>query len=107
MLEVAQQFATAPTAVRVESLSLGFSPRVAGHNGDVVRTLAESCETFPPLLVHRQSNRIIDGMHRLLAARARGDEHIAVRFVECDDETAFVLAVQANEPHGLALSLRD
>jgi hypothetical protein len=37
-------------------------------------------EKLPPILVHRATNRIIDGMHRLEAAKLRGDETISVRF---------------------------
>jgi hypothetical protein len=46
-------------------------------------------------------------MHRLLAARMRGDEKIAVRLCDCDDSDAFVFAVRANVTHGLPLSLSD
>jgi hypothetical protein len=46
-------------------------------------------------------------MHRLLAARMRGDEMIAVRLCDCDDSDAFVFAVRANVGHGLPLSLSD
>jgi hypothetical protein len=51
--------------------------------------------------------RIIDGMHRLFAARLRGDKSINVRFFDGDQESSFVLAVEANIRHGLPLSLSD
>jgi hypothetical protein len=50
---------------------------------------------------------VIDGMHRLLAARIRGCDTIAVRFFDGDDREAFVTAVRANVGHGLPLSLAD
>jgi hypothetical protein len=46
-------------------------------------------------------------MHRLLAARRRGQETIAARYVDGDEASAFVLAVSANVAHGLPLPLRD
>ncbi|WP_243859625.1 cell cycle transcriptional regulator TrcR [Amycolatopsis arida] len=51
--------------------------------------------------------RVIDGTHRVLAAVLRGQHTIPARFVECDDEQAFVFAVEANIAHGLPLSRQD
>jgi ParB-like chromosome segregation protein Spo0J len=51
--------------------------------------------------------RVIDGMHRLRAAKLRGDETISVRFFEGDDGEAFLLSVDANIKHGLPLSSAD
>jgi ParB-like chromosome segregation protein Spo0J len=62
---------------------------------------------FPPILVHRSTGRIIDGMHRVRAARLRGEDTIAARFFDGGDDLAFVLAVEANVRHGLPLSLAD
>jgi ParB-like chromosome segregation protein Spo0J len=93
--------------IPVDSLSLGFSPRIEGHDERNVRLLAELDRPWPPLLVHRQTYRVIDGMHRLLAARLRGDRTIEVRLHECDESDAFVLAVRMNVSHGLPLSLND
>jgi hypothetical protein len=51
--------------------------------------------------------RVIDGMHRLGAARLRGDTEIEVRWYEGDEHDAFAMAVQTNVSHGLPLSLAD
>ncbi len=51
--------------------------------------------------------RVIDGMHRLGAARLRGDEKIEVRFFDGTEHEAFVLAVETNIAHGLPLSRAD
>ncbi|WP_327000775.1 ParB/RepB/Spo0J family partition protein [Dactylosporangium sp. NBC_01737] len=51
--------------------------------------------------------RVIDGMHRLRAAKMRGDETISTRFFEGDDREAFLLSVEANIRHGLPLSRAD
>ena len=62
---------------------------------------------FPPILVHRKTMRVIDGMHRLGAAILRGDELIEARFFDGTEHEAFILAVQANITHGLPLSVAD
>ncbi len=51
--------------------------------------------------------QVIDGLHRLQAARVRGDRKIAAKFVDGTESDAFVLAVEANVRHGLPLSLAD
>lgn len=50
---------------------------------------------------------VIDGMHRIRAALLNGRDSIAARLVDCDERTAFVLAVKANITHGLPLSSAD
>jgi hypothetical protein len=69
--------------------------------------LSELEDRLPPIVVHRPTMRVIDGMHRLRAARLRGAEKIKVRFFDGDVASAFVLAVQLNVAHGLPLSLAD
>jgi hypothetical protein len=83
------------------------SPRLAGETEEHARTLAESEATLPPIVVHRDTMRVVDGMHRLRAAALRGDQHIEVRLVEGTAEDAFVLAVVLNAEHGLPLSRQD
>jgi ParB-like chromosome segregation protein Spo0J len=51
--------------------------------------------------------RVIDGMHRLRAAKCRGQTEIAVQFFDGTEQDALVLAVQANIAHGLPLSLAE
>jgi ParB-like chromosome segregation protein Spo0J len=91
----------------VDSLKLGDSPRLSGENEDHARTLAQSGAPLPPILVHRPSMRVIDGAHRLLAAKLRGDTSIEARLFDGDDDEAFMLAVRANVAHGLPLTLAD
>ncbi|MFF3750430.1 ParB N-terminal domain-containing protein [Streptomyces sp. NPDC002018] len=62
---------------------------------------------MPPIIVHRDSMRVIDGLHRLRAAQLRGDRSITVTFYDGTEADAFVLAVESNVRHGLPLSLRD
>ncbi|MFI2352103.1 transcriptional regulator [Streptomyces sp. NPDC019443] len=51
--------------------------------------------------------RVVDGMHRLLAARLRGQQTIEVEFFDGSPEDAFLRAVASNVSHGLPLSLAD
>ncbi|MFR9729806.1 ParB/RepB/Spo0J family partition protein [Saccharopolyspora sp. MS10] len=99
---------TAETATMpIAALTPAEQLRVAGVNHHHVRALAEVKAALPPILVHRSTKRVIDGMHRLRAAEARGLREIEVRFYDGATEDAFVLAVEANVAHGLPLSLRD
>jgi transposase-like protein len=96
-----------PVRVPVGALLPADSPRLGGEDLDHVRILAETAGELPPVLVQRATMRVIDGMHRLQAARRRGDRTIAVTFFDGDDQLAFVAAVAANVTHGLPLPLRD
>lgn len=93
--------------VTVAALRGGGSPRQGGENLEHVRTLADTATELPPIIVRRSDMRVIDGMHRLRAARLRGETEIAVRYFDGDDQDAFVLAVRTNVTHGLPLSLAD
>jgi ParB-like chromosome segregation protein Spo0J len=84
-----------------------ISPRSGGEVPGHVEVLADCWDELPPIVVHAPSMRVIDGAHRLKAARLRGAETIAVRFYEGGEADAFVLAVAANVAHGLPLSLAD
>ena len=102
--------ATGPSQVaRVAIAELGpaDSPRRGGEDLGHVRLLAESGADLPPILVHRQTMRVIDGMHRLRAARLRGEPDIEVTYYDGDDAGAFIEAVRANVTHGLPLTLAD
>ncbi|WHT16632.1 winged helix-turn-helix transcriptional regulator [Crossiella sp. CA-258035] len=89
------------------ALHVGAALRRDGTDFAHVRLLAESADPLPPIVVRRATMRVVDGVHRLLAARRRGDETIGVRFFEGDDRESFVLAVRLNLEHGLPLSTGD
>ncbi|MEU8806271.1 ParB/RepB/Spo0J family partition protein [Streptomyces violaceoruber] len=69
--------------------------------------LSEYEGALPPILVNRRDLRVVDGMHRLLAAYIKGQKTIAVEFFDGPPEEAFLRAVAANVTHGLPLSLHD
>jgi len=51
--------------------------------------------------------RVIDGMHRLMAASLKGQETIDVEFFDGSAADSFLRAVEANVTHGLPLSQAD
>ncbi|WUH90960.1 ParB N-terminal domain-containing protein [Streptomyces sp. NBC_00433] len=92
--------------IEIRHLVLVGSPRSGGENPAHTRTLADIAD-LPPILVHRATMQVIDGMHRVRAALLNGRSVIKARLVDCDSATAFVLAVRANVTHGLPLSPQD
>jgi len=93
--------------VPVATLRPADSPRLVGEDAEHIRVLAEPDRALPPILVHRPTMRVIDGMHRLGATRLRGQDTIDVVFFDGSEEDAFVLAVKANVAHGMPLSYAD
>ncbi|MEN3305742.1 MAG: hypothetical protein V7603_1944 [Micromonosporaceae bacterium] len=93
--------------IPVGSLLPADSPRVNGERIDHVRALAGVAVDLPPVLVHRKSMRVIDGMHRIRAAQLRGEKTVDVQFFDGSDDLVFVAAVRANVSHGLPLSLAE
>jgi ParB-like chromosome segregation protein Spo0J len=101
--DVKRQVVTVP----ILSLRPGESPRLGGEDKAHIVRLAESETPLPPILVDRRTMRVIDGMHRLMAASLKGQTSIKVEFFEGSGIDAFLLAVKANITHGLPLSLSD
>lgn len=93
--------------VPIVSLLPGDSPRLEGQDAEHVARLAEIEAPLPPILVDRCSMRVIDGMHRLMAAFLKGLATIDVEFFDGSSEDAFLYAVQANVKHGLPLTRAD
>jgi hypothetical protein len=93
--------------VPLGSLHGGESPRARGQDKAHVDVLAQAEGRLPPILVHRPTMRIIDGAHRVEAAKLRGEKEIEVSFFDGGEDAAFVLAVRANITHGLPLTLAE
>ena len=94
-------------AVSVLSLRPADSPRLNGEDKAHIARLIETETPLPPILVDRRTMRVIDGMHRLMAASMQGRETIDVVFFEGSDSDVFLRAVQENVAHGLPLSQAD
>jgi ParB-like chromosome segregation protein Spo0J len=95
--------------VPVNVITPGPYLREAGTNHAHVQLLADaaSVSALPPIIVQRSTYRVIDGMHRLAAAKLRGEENINACLIDCSDEEALVLAIKSNTLHGLPLSKAD
>ncbi|HEX4833768.1 MAG TPA: ParB N-terminal domain-containing protein, partial [Trebonia sp.] len=95
--------------VPAAALSAGVYLRQGGTRAAHVQALIEAAESgeLPPVLVQQDGWRVIDGLHRLEAARTRGDRLVRARFVDCTDSEALVLAMAANSAHGLPLARPD
>jgi ParB-like chromosome segregation protein Spo0J len=96
-----------PRHVSVAELSGGDTPRLSGESAEHIEALAAARNPLPPILVHRPSMRVIDGMHRLKAAMLTGQESIEAQFFDGSGAEAFLLAVSENVAHGLPLSRAD
>lgn len=107
MVEFSAKFSEKVHVVPVASLLVAGSPRTTGEDVEHVRMLADVTADLPPVIVHRPTMRVIDGVHRLRAAQLRGRDEIEVRFFDGDEQEAFVVAVRTNVTHGMPLSLAD
>uniref|UniRef100_UPI0018F18D1C ParB/RepB/Spo0J family partition protein n=1 Tax=Actinomadura logoneensis TaxID=2293572 RepID=UPI0018F18D1C len=83
------------------------SPRLRGEDREHVFRLVGVETPLPPILVHRPTMRVIDGMHRLRAAMLRGDTHIEAVYFDGTAAEAFARAVELNIAHGLPLTIAD
>lgn len=93
-----------PEEVRLDGLDFGLSPRSEPHDPDHVAALADLLPQLPPILVHKPSMRVIDGEHRVLAARALGHLRIEASFFHGTELEATVEAVRRNTVHGKPLT---
>ncbi|MCT2581953.1 ParB/RepB/Spo0J family partition protein [Actinophytocola gossypii] len=95
------------TTVELRLLRVAGSPRSTGVDERHVRALAEVIDSVPPILVHRGTLRVLDGVHRVHAARSLGRTAVRAQLLDGADADVFVAAVRANTTHGLPLSLGD
>lgn len=104
-----EAFAISSEVVRVNigDLEADESPRLDGTDADHARALAETDQPLPPIIVHHATMRVIDGIHRVEAARMNGSTQIEARFCFADETDVFRIAVWANITHGLPLTRAD
>ncbi|MFI5571298.1 ParB/RepB/Spo0J family partition protein [Streptomyces sp. NPDC051740] len=95
------------TTVEIDQLLPADLIRLDGISEEHVALIADSELCTPPIIVHKATMRVIDGMHRLRAAILRGDDSIQVKFFDGTLEAAFILSVTANNAHGLPLTAAD
>ncbi|WP_328901261.1 hypothetical protein OHR86_16185 [Streptomyces sp. NBC_00441] len=93
--------------VRIDSLTWPDSPRGTGENARHARRLADAESPLPPIVVLRPGLRVVDGVHRVRAARLRGQRSVRARFFDGTEDEAFVFAVHVNTEEGLPLPAAD
>jgi ParB-like chromosome segregation protein Spo0J len=97
----------APVVLRLDDLRLGVSVRVGSIDSRHVERLIERAEAWPPLLVRRSDNTIVDGHYRFHAAKQMGLSRIECLYFDGDETEVFIEAVRRNVDHGLPLTLAD
>lgn len=95
------------TRVPISRIMVVGSLRAVGEDPRHISALAEVCSELPPIVIHRKTMTVIDGVHRLRAVENSGATHISAVLFNGDEREAFVLAVKLNSNHGLPLSLAD
>jgi ParB-like chromosome segregation protein Spo0J len=95
------------TTVALTDLSPGVQLRRGKVNRDHINAIALSADDWPPIIVRRADNSIVDGHYRYLAARQLGRTHIECTYFDGGEESAFLEALRQNASHGLPLSLTD
>ncbi|MEU7059067.1 streptomycin biosynthesis regulator [Streptomyces sp. NPDC046197] len=91
----------------LDTLRFSDSPRTGGVDTAHVQKLARVTGPLPPIVVHRSTLRVVDGVHRVHAARLRGEGHINVCYFDGAADDVFVEAVRLNSSRGLPLTQAD
>jgi ParB-like chromosome segregation protein Spo0J len=113
---VAQQMARSATVVRsgaavvsvaVARLVVKSSIREGGVNQEHVRRLMRLGGKWSPILVHETTGVVIDGVHRVAAARLLGLVRIDATLFSGGPDEALIEFVRRNVHHGLPLTLRE
>jgi len=95
------------TQVEVDHLRPGPRLRVGGIKPDHLDVLVQSGGNWPPIVVRREDNTIIDGCYRYLAAQRLGHSHMDCIYYDGGSDEAFMEALRRNLHHGLPLSLKE
>lgn len=90
----------------ISHLRVGESVRTGGLDQDHVELLMESVDSWPPIVVWGD-DLVVDGRHRLEAARRLGRHGVVASRFSGSIEEAFIEAVRRNVSHGLPLSVGD
>jgi ParB-like chromosome segregation protein Spo0J len=93
--------------VAIDRLRFGLSPRQLLCDEQHAAALAEVLDDVPPIVVHGRTLRVIDGVHRVHAAKRAGRQTIRALIFEGDDAEAEIEAVRSNITHGKPLSLAE
>jgi ParB-like chromosome segregation protein Spo0J len=86
-----------------------LNPRLEGVDMEVVEFYASIFRevVWPPILVDRATHKLLDGWHRVEAAKRAGVYTLPVQWVDAREEELFALAVKANLGHGVHLTKEE
>jgi ParB-like chromosome segregation protein Spo0J len=91
----------------VSELHVGEGIRSGGLDERHVELLMECADSWPPIVVWGEDLAVIDGCHRVEAARRLGRQRVVgLRFLGSPEE-AFIEAIRRNVSHGLPLNVAD
>jgi len=93
--------------VPIERLRFGLSPRTQFCDVRHVAALAEVIDEVPPIVVHASTLRVVDGVHRVHAARSLGRTTIRAVLFDGNEADAHIEAVRSNVAHGKPLNLAE
>jgi ParB-like chromosome segregation protein Spo0J len=93
--------------VAIERLRFGLSPRQVFCDDQHVAALAEVLDDVPPIVVHGGTLHVIDGVHRVHAAKQVGRRTIRALIFDGNEIEARIEAVRSNITHGKPLTLRE
>jgi ParB-like chromosome segregation protein Spo0J len=94
-------------SVEVRDLIIDTSFRSSGMCAEHVERLVEAGGSWPPVLVGRVDNVVIDGAHRVMAARRLGLVRLDAVLFDGGRDDAFVEFVRRNVSNGLVLTLAE
>ena len=99
--------ADAPVALRLDAITTIGPWRRRGLDRAHVLALAETPEAWPPIVVTLDQTTVVDGLHRVAAARELGLLTITAVVFEGSADDAFIEFVRLNTSHGLPLKLAE
>lgn len=103
----AVQTDTSVVRLKLSAVRIGGGPRIGGLDNNHIRSLAEVDTPLPPIIVRRVSLDVVDGAHRVLALKLRGESEVDAVIFDGEENEAFALAVKINTRHGLPLSKEE
>jgi hypothetical protein len=94
-------------SVALARLVVKRSIREGGVNQEHVRRLMRLGGRWPPILVHEETGVVIDGVHRVAAARMLGLLRVDASLFTGSPDAALIEFMRRNVQHGLPLTLRE
>ena len=98
---------TEVVSVVLADLSVSTSFREGGLNEEHVQRLVALAGHWPPVLVNRSDGLVIDGAHRVEAARVLGLDRVEAWYFDGEPDDALIEFVRRNVHQGLPLTLRE